>query len=394
MAAAPLQDREFDLVVFGATGYTGALVAEALARHPEASALRWALAGRNADKLAAAKDAAGVPDSVTLVLADASDPQSIDALAQRAACILTTVGPYERYGEPLLSACAKAGTHYVDLCGEPLWMRRMIDTHEAAAQASGARIVFSCGFDSIPFDLGVAFLQAEAQRRFNAPLRAVHGRVRQMRGTFSGGTAASFHTTMAVIGDTPALMDRLRDPFALTPGFAGPEQPRMNRPREDETLGVWMAPFVMAPINTKIIHRSNAMRAHAYGQDFAYDEMWVTGPGEEGEKTAKYLAEADLMGGDNPPKPGEGPTKEEREAGFYDVLFYGAGPDGAMLKASVKGDADPGYGSTSKMIVEAARGVLAQDAMPGGIWTPASAFGLDLVAPLTQYAGLTFAIEE
>ena len=283
---------------------------------------------------------------------------------------------------------------YVDLCGEPAWMRQMIDAHEAAARASGARIVFSCGFDSIPFDLGVFMLQREMQARFGHPAQRVRGRVRKMKGTFSGGTAASLKATMAAAAARPAVLELLRNPFSLTPGFEGPRQPSGSKAMMDEALGLWVAPFVMAAINTRNVHRSNFLLGHAYGADFVYDEMLVTGAGEKGEALANAVAADKSLGADGGPQPGEGPSREERESGFYDVLFIGTDAAGNSLRVGVKGDRDPGYGSTSKMITEAAVCLL-QDATdtPGGIWTTAPAMGDALIARLKANAGLSFTVE-
>ena len=385
--------KDFDIVVHGATGFTGRLVVEYLLSRP-GTGLRWAMGGRSLAKLAAVRDELGAPADTPLVLTDSADPASLAALMARTRLVLTTVGPYQLYGSALVQACAEAGVDYVDLCGEPAWMRQMIDAHQAAAQASGARIVFSCGFDSIPFDLGMLMLQAEMTKRFGAPAPRVRGRVRKMKGTFSGGTAASLKATMAAAASQPGVLDLLRNPFALTPGFDGPRQPSSNMPMVDEVLGVWVAPFVMAAINTRNVHRSNYLLGHAWGADLVYDEMLVTGPGDKGQAIAQAVAADKSLGGDGGPQPGEGPSRAEREAGFYDVLFIGTAAAGQTLQVSVKGDRDPGYGSTSKMISEAAICLL-QDASAtaGGIWTPASAMGPALIARLQAHAGLRFAVE-
>jgi short subunit dehydrogenase-like uncharacterized protein len=387
--------KPFDLVVHGATGFTGRLVVEyLLQRYPAGSGLRWAMGGRNAEKLAAVRDEVGAPADTPLVVTDTSSPASLQALMDQTRLVLTTVGPYQLYGNELVAACAAAGVDYVDLCGEPAWMRKMIDAHEATAQASGARIVFSCGFDSIPFDLGVFLLQNEMKARFGHPASRVRGRVRKMKGTFSGGTAASLKATMAAAAD-PGVLDLLRNPFSLTPGFEGPRQPSGAKPMVDEALGdgVWVAPFVMAAINTRNVHRSNFLLQHAYGQDFVYDEMLITGPGEKGEAIANAVAGDKSLGSDTGPKPGEGPSREERENGFYDVLFLGQDAAGNTLRVGVKGDRDPGYGSTSKMITEAAVCLLHNTHTPGGIWTTAPALGQALIDRLQANAGLTFAVE-
>ncbi len=388
-------DAEFDVVVYGASGFTGRLVAEYMAeRYGPGTGVNWAMAGRNAQKLAAVRDEIGAPDNTPLITADASDPDSIGKMVKRAKCVLTTVGPYTHYGEPLVAACAEAGTDYVDLCGEVLFMHEMIDAHEDTAKANGARIVFSCGFDSVPFDLGVQFLQEKAIERHGAPCPRVRGRMRAMQGTFSGGTAASGAATMAAVQKDPSCLPILLDAFSLTGGFKGPEQPAGNQVEEDEALGVWVAPFVMAVINTKNIHRSNALMGHPWGEDLVYDEMFLAGPGEAGKAAAEAIAANTQIGGENAPKPGEGPSKEERDAGHYDLLVHGTCADGETLAVGVTGDKDPGYGSTSKIIAEAAL-CLIEDCpeLAGGIYTPAAAMGARLRTRLASNAGLTFEVE-
>ena len=389
------ENREIGVVVYGATGYTGKLVAEYLNKQYGADGdVSWAMAGRSIDKLEAVREDLAIPAKVPLIVTDASDPASVRAMVERAAVVITTVGPYQLYGSDLVAACAEAGTDYVDLCGEPNWMEEMINAHGDAAKASGARIVFSCGFDSIPFDLGVFFLQEEAQKLFGEPLSRVRGRVRSMQGVWSGGTLASFRATMAAAAKNPELVASLMNPFALTPGFTGVEQPNGMKPMYDEVMESWVAPFMMATINTKNIHRSNLLLNHSYGADFAYDEMFMTGPGEQGEAMAKAVAEDKSMSTDTT-QPGEGPTREQREAGFYDLLFVGHAADGKSLRVSVTGDMDPGYGSTSKMIAESAVCLLKNpEASAGGILTPAPAMGSLLIDRLKRNAGLTFEIEQ
>ena len=384
---------EFDIVVYGASGFTGRLVAEYLAQR----GLRgWAMAGRSLSKLAEVRDEIGARADTPLIEADASDPASLTAMCDRTRVVITTVGPYQLYGPELVRACAKTGTDYVDLCGEPAWMREMIDAHDATAKKTGARIVFSCGFDSIPFDLGVWFLQQEAVRKYGKPAPRVKGRVRKMQGAASGGTIASLTATVKAAAANPSLVKLLTSPFALTPGFEGPPQPSGLVPEYDEASGTWTAPFVMATINTKNVHRSNFLLDHAYGADFVYDEMMMTTIGEAGkamaEGIAKALKSANPFGDGPQPKPGEGPSREERESGFYSLLFIAEFPDGATLKASVKGDRDPGYGSTSKMIAESALTLLENDT-PGGVVTPGGIIAKPLLDRLQANAGIEFAIE-
>src|ERR1700754_4016504 len=231
---------KFDIVVYGSSGFTGQLVAEYLAsRYAKDSGLKWAMAGRNLDKLANVRDAIGAPSDIALIAADSSDPASFKAMLDQTRLVLTTVGPYQLYGSELVAACAASGTDYLDLCGEPLWMRRMIDAHEAAAKSSGARIVFSCGFDSIPFELGVFFLEETAKKMLGAPVARVKNGVRMMKGMFSGGTAASAKATFAAVAKDLSLATSLRDPFVLTPGFEGPMQPPGNKPKFDPDLDAW-----------------------------------------------------------------------------------------------------------------------------------------------------------
>ncbi len=386
--------REFGIVVYGATGYTGRLVCEYLNKQYGVNgAVKWAMAGRSQEKLIQVRDEMGIADNVPFVIADVENPASVQAMVQSTQVVLTTVGPYQKYGSDLVRVCSETGTDYVDLCGEPAWMHEMIAAHSEAAKASGARIVFSCGFDSVPFDLAVHFLQNAAIEKLSAPLSRVKGRVRAMKGTFSGGTLESFRLTMKAATKNPALIKVLTNPFSLTEPFNGPAQPSGMAPIFEQDLNSWSAPFVMATINTKNIHRSNLLLNHQYGEDFVYDEMMLTGPGNKGEAMAKFVAEDKSMATD-PMQPGEGPTKEERETGFYDILFVGANANGETLMASVKGDKDPGYGSTSKMISESAICLLKNlTAASGGIWTPASAMGTLLIERLQENAGLSFQLE-
>jgi len=388
-----MSEREFDVIVFGASGYTGKLVAEYMGKeYGNDESIRWAIAGRNKDKLSSVKKDLNLNERVSIIEVDSTNKDSLDSMTSSAKCILTTVGPYQLYGSSLVQSCSENGTDYVDLTGEPGWMYEMINAHQDTAKKSGARIVFSCGFDSIPFDLGVYFVQQAAQEKFGKPAKHVRGRVKAMNGEFSGGTIASLGATMATLKEKPELIQVLSNPFSLTEGFEGPAQLDDSKVLLDEKLNMWVAPFVMAPINTKNIHRSNALLGHAYGEDFCYDEMMIAGEGEEGKQIADAMNSSNPMGGDNLPQPGEGPSKESREQGNYDVLFF-ADFDEGSIEARVTGDMDPGYGSTSKMIAESAL-CLVQDCedLSGGMYTPAPAMGDKLIKRLTKNAGLTFDI--
>jgi short subunit dehydrogenase-like uncharacterized protein len=402
--------RPFDLIVFGATGFTGRLVAEVLHGAEQAGrlprGLRWALAGRDAARLAEVRSAIGAGESLALVVADASDAQAVAKLVAQARVVITTVGPYQRHGEALIAACAKAGTDYVDLCGEPAWMAAMIPRLEAPARKSGARIVFSCGFDSIPFDLGVLFLQHHAQQQFGAPLVRVLGGVKKIKGGASGGTVASLLATLEAAGRDRSIGRVMADPFALTPGFSGPPQADSDQATYDDDGRSWTAPFVMAAINTKNVHRTNLLRGHPWGRDFVYSERSLARDEAGARKMARTHRLQTFALGIGParraierfvlPKPGQGPSPEERERGRFELRFVGRSADGRQLGATVTGDRDPGYGSTSKMIVEAAL-CLAEDVnrtmTPGGVWTPGAAMGMALVRRLEADAGLTFKLE-
>ena len=383
----------FDFVIYGATGFTGKLVVEyALKKYPGDEIL-WAIAGRNRNKLYDLKDKLNLPDKVGIFEVDSEDQSSIDAMVETTKCILTTVGPYQLYGDKIVRTCISSGTDYVDLCGEPGWMHKIINECSDDASKSGARVIFSCGFDSIPFDLGVLFVQEKTMEKLSRYAPSVRGRVRAMNGEFSGGTAASMKATMASLSQNPELLNVLINPHALCEGFQGIQQEDDTKPKYDEDLQTWVAPFFMAPINTKNIHRSNALMGHKYGESFMYNEMWISGPGDEGKAIADMIAGTNPIAGDDAPKPGEGPSREKRENGNYDILFC-ADVDDEIIKASVTGDMDPGYGSTSKMITESAI-CLIKDVpdLEGGIYTPASSLGTKLIRRLEANAGLKFKIE-
>ena len=386
------ETKKYDFIVFGATGFTGKLVVEYLVErylgNPE---IKWALAGRNLEKLKSVAKSKNVPDDICLFTADSNDKTSVENLVSKTRCILTVVGPYQLYGNNIIESCAKSGTDYVDLCGEPGWMHEKINELSDISKESGSRIVFSCGFDSIPFDLGVLFLQNEIIKRFNKPAPNVRGRVRAMNGEFSGGTAASLGATMSALKEKPELFAVLANPFALSNGFIGPDQPADNKPVYDEKLDSWVAPFFMAPINTKNIHRSNALMDHIYGENFCYNEMWIQGTGDEGKAAADFISKSNPLS--NAPQPGEGPSRESRENGNYDLLFCGD-IDDKSIHVSVTGDMDPGYGSTSKMITESAVCLVKEcDDLKGGIYTSASSMGTKLIKRLEDNAGLTFKLE-
>ncbi|MEO0878470.1 MAG: saccharopine dehydrogenase NADP-binding domain-containing protein [Pseudomonadota bacterium] len=399
------QNRHYDVIVWGASGFTGRLVAEYLnAQYGIGGDLSWAMAGRNEQKLrdVAQEIGAGGADILT---GDADDPASLKRLVEQTEVICTTVGPYQKYGSALVAACVEAGTDYVDLSGEPAWMAEMIDKHQARARETGARIVHSCGFDSIPFDLGVFFVQERAREAFGAPAREVKGRVKAMKGKFSGGTAASLVATVEAGLKDPAVRRVMRDPYALAQDDAAdrPRQPAGRRPYYDRDVKSWVAPFIMADINLRNIHRSNMLMSYAYGKDFVYSEMMMTPNGMAARMAAGGMGAfvgaltigplRALLKKVALPDPGEGPNKQERENGFYKVLFVAKSDNGEDVRAQITGDRDPGYGSTSKMLGEAAVCLardVSRDETPGGVWTPAAAMGDALLTRMTEKAGLTF----
>ena len=383
---------KYDFVIYGATGFTGKLVVEyAINQYASNNEISWAIAGRNNEKLEHVQEKYNLPSNIGKIVVESNDQNSIDEMVSQTKCVLTTVGPYQLYGEKIIKTCISTGTDYVDLCGEPGFMHKIISECSAEAKETGARVVFSCGFDSIPFDLGVLFVQEEVMSKLNKYAPSVRGRVRAMNGEFSGGTAASMKATMAALQSNPELINILVNPHALCDGIQGVQQDDDSKPVYDEELNTWVAPFFMAPINTKNIHRSNKLMNHIYGENFKYNEMWIQGPGEEGKAAAEFISTMNPLG--DAPEPGDGPSRESRENGNYDVLFC-ADVDGETIKASVSGDMDPGYGSTSKMITESAV-CLVKDCenLAGGIYTPAASMGKKLIKRLESSAGLTFKLE-
>ncbi len=402
------------IVVFGATSFVGQILSHYLfERHGVNGELRWAIAGRSADKLKTLRAELGAgAEQLPLIVADAADEVALAGLCRDTRVVVSTVGPYALYGSPLVKVCAETGTDYCDLTGEVQWIARMIAAHEDTARKTGARIVHCCGFDSMPSDLGVHFLQQEAQRRYRQPATRVKLRIKAMRGGFSGGTAASLMNVVREAARDPEVRQLMSNPYAVAPGNGKtrPRQPEVRFAEFDADARSWLAPFVMAGINTRIVHRSNALQGHAYGDDFQYDEAMMTGPGMKGRITAmgiasglagfisatmvpptRWLLEKYVV-----PQPGEGPSREAQAKGFYDFRFYGTTASGERLRAKVTGDRDPGYGSTAKMLGEAAV-CLALDTpkqdKPGGFWTPATAMGDRLIQRLTAHAGLSFEVQ-
>ena len=409
----PTATREFDVVVWGATGFTGTLVAEYLLRQYGIDEnLRWAIAGRSKDKLESLRDSfGGKAADIEIMVADSFDQESLRNLARRTRVVLTTVGPYALYGSALVEACVEEGTHYCDLAGEVQWIREMIDLYHARAQQTGARIVHCCGFDSVPMDIGVWFLQEEAKKRYGAYCESITMLVKATKGTASGGTIASMVNLIKESREDRDTARVLVNPYSLNPEGErrGPDGRDQQSVVFDKNAGAWTAPFVMASVNTKVVRRSHALAGYPYGKDFRYQEAVMTGDGVAGwlkgatmtlgigglvlgasfAPTRKFLQNFVL------PEPGEGPDRELQEKGYFNLMQIGVLPDGTLLKSRITGDQDPGYGSTSKMLSECAVCLAKDDIrVGGGVWTPASAMARPLLKRLTENAGLTFELRD
>jgi len=404
-----MADNHYDLIIFGATSFVGQLVCGYLAaRYPAGSEFTWAMAGRNKTKLEGVRADIGRQD-IDLIVADADERASLDTLCRQTEVVVSTVGPYALYGEPMIAACVEAGTDYCDLTGEVHWIKQMLAKYESRAKETGARIVHCCGFDSLPSDLGVHVLQQEAIKRFDAPCTRVKMRVKAMRGGFSGGTVASMTALAKAMRADPSIRKELANPYSICPPGYSPEvrQPSVRGVKHDADANAWIAPFIMATTNERIVQRSNALSDQAYGADFRYDEAMMMGRGSKGRLSAygmtlglggfllgvamaptRALLERFVL-----PGPGEGPSPEAQKKGFFDIRLFGRTANDQTLTAKVLGDADPGYGSTCKMLGEAAACLACDvDDTPGGFWTPATIFGDKLVDRLQAHAGVTFKI--
>jgi len=409
-------NREFDVIVWGATGYMGKLVSEHLWQNYGATKnLRWAIAGRNEGKLEAVRSSFGKgSEQVGLIVADSHDAAKLDAICKRTRVICSTVGPYLIHGEALVAACIENDTDYCDLTGEYIWMRQMLDKHEARAQKSRARIVYSCGFDSLPSDLGTLFLENEMRQRFGEyateiKMRIMHGFSAE---SGSGGTMASISNSFELVFNDKKLWKLVLDPDALLSGNA--QQKPVDRdikfPRYEKEIKSWVAPYLMAAGNTKIVRRTNELMDYRYGDDFRYGEGICTGSGLKGwwraTKATFVLYLFLVFFSIGPirrriqrtfPKPGEGISREERESSNYRIIFTAvpAGNARNPLQAEIQGNRDMGYGSSSRMIAETAV-CLALDLptsdKPGGMWTPASCLGNRLIERLEKNAEIQFSI--
>lgn len=405
--------RPYRITLLGATGFTGRLVAEYLyeAYPPGAESehgLVWAIAGRSAGKLRAAKAELGL-HGVDTMLADSHDLESLAAMCRQSEVVISTVGPYARYGSALVAACVEFGTDYCDLSGEVPWMRRMIDAHHAAARERGVRIVHSCGFDSVPSDIGVLHLQREAQALRGEFCGSVEMVLAAAQGGFSGGTIASLDNVLREATDSNKVASVLLDPYALNkpaPDGTCAHDSEQRGVGFSESFQTYTAPFVMASINTRIVRRSVALAGFPYGRNFCYSEAVATGQGLGGRLTAAVTAVGIGAFSDKgvfgetlrglAPKPGTGPSPAAREAGFFKLKFFGRTPSGKTLRTVVRGKRDPGYGCTSRMLAESGM-ALARTRLAGrdgGVLTPALAIGDELLSALPARADVTFAVAE
>jgi len=399
---------QFDLIVFGATSFVGEILTNYLCQEYGVDGeIKWAVAGRSETKLVALKEVLGEQAlNLPVIIADAGSAPDMLVLCQQTRVVISTVGPYALYGEPLIKACVESGTDYIDLTGEALWVKRMIDLYESKAQETGARIVHSCGFDCIPSDLGVWYLQQQSKQRFGEYCNDIKMRVKAIKGGASGGTVASMVNIVEEATKDKELRRQLANPYSLCPkgSITNPQQRSIKGAKKDSASGNWIAPFAMAAINERVVLRSNALLS--YADDFRYNEAVLMGSGVNGAFKANSMSVglgAFILGIVFPPtrwalqkyvlpKPGEGPSLDKQEKGFFDIRFFGQTSNGKTIQTKVTGDRDPGYGSTAKMLAQAGMCLLDIDKNEkgGGFWTPATIFGDRLIERLVAKAGLIF----
>lgn len=410
-------NRPYAVVLYGATSFVGQITAKYLSQFlADSNDVEWAIAGRDEEKLKKLQSEisdSGSAKKVDIIIANSNDEASLDEMTKQAKVVISTVGPYLKYGEPLIKSCANNGTDYVDLTGEAIFIKDMMDKYQDTASQSGARIVNSCGFDSIPSDLGVYFTQQQAEKQFDEVCEKIHMRVKAAKGGLSGGTVASMATIFEEVGKDKSRRKQVANPYLLNDDADAPNvrQKNVSKPEYDSEHGRWLAPFVMASINTRIVHRTNQLTDYEYGREFKYDEaMWMK-DGVKGQLTS-YALSAGLFGFATTmmfkpsrellskhvlPKSGSGPSKSEQENGYFDIRFFGYTASNNSISTKVTGDRDPGYGSTSRMLAQSAL-CLAQDIsrkdVKGGFWTPASAMGDKLIARLEEHSGLSFEVVE
>ncbi|MDB4260093.1 saccharopine dehydrogenase NADP-binding domain-containing protein [Porticoccaceae bacterium] len=411
MSTSEVSSKPYDLIVFGATSFVGQILSNYLVETIGVNGeISWAIASRSESKLAILKESLGdAASQLPVLIADSHDEASLQTLCSQTRVIISTVGPYALYGELLVKACAESGTDYADLTGEAHWIGMMKDKYNQAAEASGARIVNCCGFDSIPSDMGVFAMQQRAQAQFGHPLPHAKLRVKAMKGGASGGTIASMIEALKAAKADPKMRKKMGNPYLLC-GSAHQYSIRaksVSGPQFDPDFNCWIAPFVMEAINSRVVLHSNALLDMAYGRDFSYSEGMLTGKGLKGRIGALMSTVAFGMLGValyfSPtrallekfvlPAPGEGPSPEAQLNGYFDVRVHGRDDQGNQLTVKVTGDRDPGYGSTAKMLGQAGLCLaldIKKEDRAGGFLTPSVAMGDALLKRLEAHSGLAF----
>lgn len=396
----------FDVVLWGGTSFVGKLVAEHLHQtYGVDGPIRWAIGGRNQRKLEDTRSRLGAgAEALPLFVGDAHDRQFLRSMVDSTKVVLTTVGPYALHGKELVEACAISGTDYCDLTGEIPFIQEMMDQHGTQAKASGARILNCCGVDSLPSDLGVWTLNEISKRKFGCGLAHVTNEVKSFMGKFSGGTIASLSGAHNAALRDKRVRNLLKNPYAICPVDArsGVVQPDIDSVRRSDS-GAWLGPFFMAPVNTRVVHATNAHLEYPYGRDFTYDEGWDLG-GRLAANVASFITRAfygsygygpirSILNATVLPKTGSGPSKDERGKGRFEFHFIARTRSADQLRLTVSGNRDPGYGASSRMIGEVAVCVacdLPKSALPGGVWTPGAAIAKKIIPRLVGKAGIKF----
>lgn len=406
--------QHYDIILFGATSFVGKLLTQYFFKTfgVSSSECKWAIAGRSNKKLDALKKSLGkIAEQLPTIIADSHNPDKLSALCGQTRVVVSTVGPYALHGADLVKVCAETGTDYCDLTGEVQWMRQMINLYEDKARATGARIIHGCGFGAIASDMGVYHLQKKAYEAFGKPCTTIKMRIMRFKAKLSGGSAASILNIIKEVSTNPQLRKALSNPFMLCPedhGFSA-LQFNVQTPRYDNDFSAWSAPFLGSLANIRTIHRSNALSDNFYGDNFKYDEAMLTGTGSKGKTKAYFIsagAAAFFLGAVIKPsrwvfkkiifpKSGDGPSTEQQRQGYYDLHFFGTTEDGDSVHTRITGDRDPGYGSTSKILGQAAASLafdLNKKDKLGGFWTPATLFDDRLINRLESSSGLSFKV--
>ena len=392
--------RDYDIVIWGASGFTGRLVAEYLYKNYNYKDLKWAIAGRDKEKLNTVRENY-LDENIPIILADSFDESSLVEMVKKTNVVCSTVGPYAKYGSLLVKSCVNNGTNYCDLAGEAQWIRKMIDLYHDKAIDNNVKIVNSCGYDSIPSDIGVYFINKNLSKK-NLKIKM---RVTGTKGGYSGGTYASMQNIIKEASLDREVRKSLTNPYGLNPvgEQKGNDKRDLSSVVYDSEIKSWIAPFLMAGINTRIVRRSNALSKYKYGKGFKYDESIMTGQGIKGRLNGIMLSIPLIFLAAKPgsllnkissffvPKPGDGPNKKERESGYFSSRFFVFDEESNASVFKVTGDRDPGYGSTSKMLAESAV-CIAKDNLEDkfGVLTPSYAMGDHILNRLISKAGLTF----